>query len=106
MRCPDPFNRYGSQWVMSPNIPRLQQDRVNDKLQAGLGVSASCAMGWETANVHLGRPRAAKMILKDLKQRPEKWLYTASQAMAEAMAEDWEAWVRAITPMAGQTLFG
>ena len=28
------------------------------------------AMGFETANVHLGTPRAAKLILRDLDKRP------------------------------------
>ena len=42
------------------------------------------AMGFETANVHLGTPRAAKLILRDLGKRPADWLHEAATAMVKA----------------------
>jgi hypothetical protein len=54
------------------------------------------AMGWETANVHLGSPGAMPRVQDDLRQRPPGWLAAAAQAMAEATMEDWRAWRRAI----------
>jgi uncharacterized protein (DUF2252 family) len=50
------------------------------------------AMGFETANVHLGTPRAAKLILRDLGQRPADWLHQAATAMVKATTTDWRDW--------------
>ncbi len=48
------------------------------------------AMGWETANVHLGtRP---SRILRDLRARPSRWLEKAARDMVDAVVEDWWAW--------------
>jgi hypothetical protein len=33
------------------------------------------AMGWETANIHLGNPKATKSVLRDLERRPSGWLH-------------------------------
>ena len=50
------------------------------------------AMGFETANVHLGTPRAAKLILRDLEKRPADWLHEAATAMVKATTADWREW--------------
>jgi hypothetical protein len=47
------------------------------------------AMGWETANVHLGsiRPR---VLRADLKKRPRGWLLEAARSMEKAVTADFE----------------
>ena len=50
------------------------------------------AMGFETANVHLGTPGAAKVILRDLDKRPADWLHEAATAMVKATTADWREW--------------
>jgi hypothetical protein len=50
------------------------------------------AMGFETANVHLGTPGAGKVIAKDLAKRPKNWLHQAAAAMGKAMKSDWDEW--------------
>ena len=49
------------------------------------------AMGWETANVHLGslKPR---VLAGDLKRRPGGWLLGAARKMEEAALADFEAY--------------
>jgi hypothetical protein len=48
------------------------------------------AMGWETANVHLGtRP---PQVHRDLAQRSSRWLEEAARAMVDAVVEDWWTW--------------
>ena len=47
------------------------------------------AMGWETANVHLGTVKA-RVLLADLKKRPRNWLMRAAEAMEKAVMEDFE----------------
>jgi hypothetical protein len=47
------------------------------------------AMGWETANIHLGtiRPR---VLLADLKKRPRGWLLKAAREMEKTVMADFE----------------
>jgi hypothetical protein len=51
-------------------------------------------MGWETANIHLGTPRAVKAVTRDLAKRPAKWLHKAAKAMIRATERDWHEWRR------------
>ncbi|HEX5229801.1 MAG TPA: hypothetical protein VFW44_18945, partial [Bryobacteraceae bacterium] len=55
-------------------------------------------MGFETANVHLGTPRAAKAILRDLGKRSADWLHEAATAMVKATSADFAAWRKAQGP--------
>jgi hypothetical protein len=50
------------------------------------------AMGWETANIHLGTKSARRLILRDLGKRKQKWLHAATSDMLKAVRSDWEAW--------------
>jgi hypothetical protein len=50
------------------------------------------AMGFETANVHLGTRRAAKMILPDLAKRSTHWLHESATAMVKATTTDFNEW--------------
>jgi hypothetical protein len=45
------------------------------------------AMGWETANVHLGTAKG-RTILNDLKKRPRGWLLSAARKMEKAVLAD------------------
>lgn len=50
------------------------------------------AMGWETANVHLGTRAALGKIRQDLANQPARWLRKATEAMAKATTQDWKEW--------------
>jgi hypothetical protein len=49
------------------------------------------AMGWETANIHLGSGQGAA-ILKTLKQAPDGWLQKGAKKMTAAVMSDWKEW--------------
>jgi hypothetical protein len=49
------------------------------------------AMGWETANLHLGAKRT-KDILADLSRRRGNWLHKAAANMVIATKKDWKEW--------------
>ena len=53
------------------------------------------AMGWETANIHLGSKR--RKIAKHLASLERRWLEHAAEEMAAATTEDFRAWVAAAT---------
>jgi len=43
------------------------------------------SMGWETANMHLGSPRAIGNVKRDMAARRGRWLHKGAKAMFEAL---------------------
>ncbi len=95
VRCIDPFVRLKGSWIvrrLAPDCCRVEiasmpAERDESKLLH--------ARGFETANVHLGTPRAAKAIARDLEKRSPEWLHKAALAMVKATTADWREWRRA-----------
>lgn len=50
------------------------------------------SMGYETGNIHLGSPGAQINILRDLEQRPKKWLHESAKRMSKLVISDWKVW--------------
>jgi Uncharacterized protein conserved in bacteria (DUF2252) len=94
IRARDPFLAVKRRWVvrrLAPDCVRLdladlEKEQVADRLLH--------AMGWETANVHLGTATAAALLV-DLASRPEGWLHKAVEEMLTAVEADWHAWKKA-----------
>ena len=92
VRAIDPFVRLKGRWVvrrLAPDCSRVElaqmpKERDESKLLH--------AMGFETANIHLGTPRATRAILRDLSTRPRHWLHDAATAMVSVTTEDWREW--------------
>lgn len=88
----DPFVRLRGRWIvrrLAPDCSRVElasmpTERDETKLLQ--------AMGFETANVHLGTPGTAKRILADLKKRSPDWLHESATAMVKATTADWRQW--------------
>jgi hypothetical protein len=92
VRCPDPFVQLRGHWIvrrLSPHCSRIElsvlpTDRDELRLLS--------AMGWETANVHLGTVDAKKYIRRHLDRLKPGWLYAAAKAMEKAVTSDWHTW--------------
>jgi len=90
-RCPDPFVHLRGRWIvrrLAPDCSRIELSSLPTKHDA---VKLLHAMGWETANVHLGS-REAGVIESDLRKRPAGWLHASAALMVQAIEEDWKAW--------------
>ncbi len=91
VRCPDPFVKLKGDWIvrrLAPDCSRIELSalpKVRDEMRL------LHAMGFETANIHLGggKPRA---IQADLKKRGADWLPKAAGEMVRAVTNDWEEW--------------
>ncbi|HEV2444496.1 MAG TPA: DUF2252 family protein [Candidatus Sulfopaludibacter sp.] len=89
VRCPDPFVRLQKRWIvrrLAPDCSRIELSALpkeRDELRL------LHAMGWETANVHLGTAKAST-LLGDLKKRPRGWLLRAARKMEKAVLADFE----------------
>jgi hypothetical protein len=89
VRCPDPFVRLQKRWIvrrLAPDcsrieLPALPKERDELRLLH--------AMGWETANIHMGSGKPA-VLLADLQKRPANWLLDAARKMEKAVRADYE----------------
>lgn len=94
VRVPDPFVFASGNWVLrrlAPDCSRIELEslpKTRDELKL------LSAMGWETANIHLGSRKALREVRKDLNNRPGKWLRKAAEQMCQATLDDWRAWKR------------
>lgn len=92
VRVPDPTVFLQQQWLirrLAPDCSRIELDQLPAKRDE---LKLLHAIGFETANVHLGTPNVAKKITADLRQRRPVWLYEAARAMERATIEDWKQW--------------
>lgn len=92
VRCPDPFVQLRGNWIvrrLAPDCTKINLSALpkkRDELRL-LG-----AMGYETANVHLGSADRVKAIRTDLQKRKARWLQNAASAMRGAVMNDWKEW--------------
>src|SRR5271169_6376297 len=75
VRIRDPHVHFATHWIvrrLAPDcshieIQALPKERDEEKL--------AYSMGWETANIHLGTPKAIRAIKRDLARRKGRWLH-------------------------------
>ena len=95
VRIPDPHLHFLDGWVVRRLAPdcchielcSLPREREEERLLY--------AMGWDTANLHLGSAEKIPALKKDLGGRRGRWLRDAAKAMAEATNDDWKVWRKA-----------
>jgi hypothetical protein len=92
VRCPDPFLRATPDWVvrrLAPDCTRIELKMLPAKRD---DYRLLRAMGWETANIHLGSMFAPDPVLADLRARPQDWLRDSTRRMLHAVQQDWKQW--------------
>jgi len=86
------FRVVNDTWVVRPLAPYMSKIGL-----AGAKIEATSellyAMGWETANVHLGNGGGtADDILEHLRGQAKDWLLNAAERMNQQLEDDFEAW--------------
>jgi hypothetical protein len=92
VRCPDPFVQLRGRWIVRRLAPHCSRIELASLRGPNTELRLLHAMGWETANIHLGTPSGRKAILHHLDKQKGKWLHHASEAMLEAIRADWNVW--------------
>ncbi|HEY4186562.1 MAG TPA: DUF2252 family protein [Polyangia bacterium] len=92
IRIPDPSVRVTDAWIIRRLAPHCTRIELVDLFRERDESRLLFAMGFETANIHLGTPGARVAISRDLKRRPSDWLHQAAKPFAEAVTTDWLAW--------------
>jgi len=94
VRVPDPSFVVSGRWMIRRLAPDCARIELGDLPAERDELKLLHAMGWETANVHLGSKR--RKIAKHLALQERRWLEHAAEEMASATTEDFRAW--AATP--------
>jgi hypothetical protein len=95
VRDPDPFVRLRGSWIvrrLSPHCSRIELavlPRSRDEIRLFF------AMGWETANIHLGTRGSHRSISRHLDRLRPMELLAAAKDMAKTVTKDWRAWKEA-----------
>jgi hypothetical protein len=92
VRCPDPFVQLRGRWIVRRLSPHCSRIEMADVKTEGQELKLLSAMGWETANIHLGTKNARKSILRDVEKKKSKWLRDATDSMLQAVNDDWKTW--------------
>jgi hypothetical protein len=88
----DPMVKVYEGWVvraLAPDRCRIELSELGPERDETRMVRA---MGWETANIHLGTRAAVKDVLDDLKERKPNWLRKSAEKMVAVTLKDWEIW--------------
>jgi len=99
IRDPDPYFLIQDQWMLrqlAPDAIKIKLDELPAVTDGNAWeVPLFQAMGWETANIHLGSrsPRALGEALDALaSEEGDNWLSEAAEAMVATVREDFKAW--------------
>jgi len=91
VRCRDPFVRVRGRWIVRRLAPDCSRIELTSLPKEHDSLRLLHAMGWETANVHLGSTSAA-VLLEDAMPREASWLHSAAMQMVKSTSEDWRDW--------------
>lgn len=97
VRCRDPYVELRGEWILRRLAPDCSRISLSSLPGAKDELHLLRAMGWETANVHLGSPVALKAVRHHLDRQPKPWLVRAAEAMEDATQRDWKAWSKTAT---------
>ena len=95
IRALDPYVHLRGKWIVRRLAPHCSRIELSSLPSGRDEARLLHAMGFETANVHLGSGRSVKPVLKHLKALKAGWLHNATQEMLKALKRDWDDWRRA-----------
>jgi hypothetical protein len=95
----DPMMKVYEGWVvrgLAPDRCRIELSELGPERDE---TRMMRAMGWETANIHLGTRAIVKDILEDLKSRKPNWLKNSALKMVDVTLKDWEMLRKGLSPV-------
>jgi hypothetical protein len=91
VRCCDPYVKLKGKWIvrrLAPDCSRIELTELPKERSEKVLLHA---MGFETANVHLGSKKA-RAIQGDLAKRASGWLAKSAAEMLKVVRQDWDEW--------------
>jgi hypothetical protein len=96
VRVPDPTVRVDGAWLLRRLGPHCTRIELSDLPDAHDEEQLLHAMGFETANIHLGTRDAARAIRAELRALAPRWLHGMAKTLASAVTADWARWREAL----------
>jgi uncharacterized protein (DUF2252 family) len=91
VRAPDPMMKVVGPWLVRRLAPHCTRISLEDLPVQRDEERLLYAMGFETANIHLGTPETGPRIARQLRRRRGRWLRATAKAFAAAVAQDFAA---------------
>jgi hypothetical protein len=92
VRVADPHVHFLGSWEVRRLAPDCSRIELSTLPEEHNEEKLLYAMGFETANVHLGSAGAIPSVKRDLAERRGKWLHKAAKTMCKVTLEDWKDW--------------
>jgi uncharacterized protein (DUF2252 family) len=92
VRVPDPTVRVVGGWLIRRLAPHCARIELGDLPSEHDEQRLLYAMGWETANVHLGTPRMRPILRKQIAARRGHWLHESAKELSDQIVREWEEW--------------
>jgi hypothetical protein len=92
VRSPDPFVQMRGHWIVRRLSPHCCRIELSVLPKGREELRLLFAMGWETANIHLGSRSEVKQIRRHLDRLKAGWLLVSARSMADAVNRDWRSW--------------
>jgi hypothetical protein len=89
IRCADPYYEVRGNWLVRRLGPDCSRIDVEELVHHEDLASLLFCMGQETANIHLGTPKARKKIREAWAHLPKDWLEVAAHKMFKLCLQDW-----------------
>ena len=94
VRIPDPHLRFTERWLVRRLAPDCCHIEIQSLPEKRDEERLLYCMGWETANIHFGSPRAIAAVKRDIARRKGRWLHKAAKLMLKSTLDDWKTWRR------------
>jgi len=92
IRSPDPYLKVHGSWIVRRLAPDCRRLELASLIRANDEEWLLHAMGFETANVHLGTAGGRRSIARHLADFTKKELRKAATTMSDALAKDFRHW--------------
>ena len=92
VRVHDPFVHTCGGWIVRRLAPHCSRIELTSLPQKRDEERLLHAMGYESANIHLGSRDKIKAVRSDLAKRKPGWLHEAVKVMTKSVIADWEDW--------------
>ncbi|HEV7877382.1 DUF2252 family protein [Bradyrhizobium sp.] len=93
-RAPDPFLDIEGKWIIRRLAPDCRKIELDKDAATRLKGDLLQAMAFDLASIHAAGSAGGDVLRRDLKRRPNDWLYEAAKVAADSVMKDYEAWRR------------
>jgi hypothetical protein len=93
-RAPDPFLDVRGKWIIRRLAPDSRKIELGEDATTHLKSYLLQAMAFDLASIHAAGAAGVDALRRDLKKRPNDWLYNAAKIASDSVKKDYEEWRR------------